>query len=84
MSVLVSDNKVYNPIDFNNFGHKYLIIGYRDDLSGSKLMTMGLIPGSEIEILRKSPFGKVYYVKANAFCIALRKKELSGMILEAK
>jgi len=42
----------------------------------SKLLSMGVLPGSRIEIIRKSPFGGSYYMAIDSHFLALRQKEL--------
>ena len=43
---------------------------------------MGLLPGTRIEMIRKSPFGNAYYVKADGVRFALREEEAASILLE--
>lgn len=49
---------------------------------GSKLMAMGVLPGSRIYVVRKSPFGGGCYVKVDNFLLALRKEEADSIVLK--
>ena len=40
-----------------------------------RLMTMGLIPGTKIEILQSAPFGDPIAVRLRAYNLALRKDD---------
>ncbi|MCB0654791.1 MAG: ferrous iron transport protein A [Saprospiraceae bacterium] len=53
-----------------------------EDPKSTKLMAMGVLPGSKVDILRKAPFGKVYYVKVDGQRLALRQDELQNIIFE--
>ena len=48
-----------------------------------KLMSMGLLPGSMVELVRKAPFGHAYYIKADGVRFALREEEAASIFLEA-
>ncbi len=46
-----------------------------------KLMAMGLLPGADISLVRKSPFGGAYYIKAKNHYVALRSIEAENVLL---
>lgn len=46
-----------------------------------KLMAMGLLPGAEISMVRTSPFGGAYYIKAKNHYVALRFEEAENVLL---
>jgi ferrous iron transport protein A len=58
------------------------IVQFSNELIGSKLMAMGVLPGSKVAVIRKSPFGGSWYVKADGTCLALRKAEVASIIVE--
>ncbi len=63
-------------------GEKYKIDGFSDDQIGGKLMTMGLLPGYKIFIIRKAPFGGGFYIKVEKSCfIALSVQEIDTIRL---
>ena len=55
---------------------------YNNPQVGSKLLAMGVLPGSQIRIVRKSPFGGGCYVKVDNFFLALRKEEADSIVLK--
>ncbi len=64
-------------------GFTYTLISYNNDQVASKLMSMGLLPGAELIIIRKAPFGGGFYIKiVGNCCIALSTSEASAMILK--
>ncbi|MBK8722139.1 MAG: ferrous iron transport protein A [Saprospiraceae bacterium] len=64
-------------------GYKYTLISYNNDVVASKLMSMGLLPGSELVIIRKAPFGGGFYIKLlENCCIALSSTEANSLVLK--
>jgi ferrous iron transport protein A len=57
-------------------------IAFDDSALACKLTSMGLLPGTRIEMIRKSPFGSAYYVKADGVRFALREEEAACILLE--
>lgn len=57
-------------------------IAFDDSALACKLTSMGLLPGTRIEMIRKSPFGSAYYVKADGVRMALRQEEAASILLE--
>ena len=47
----------------------------------SKLMAMGVLPGSEVELIRRAPFGGAWYVRVDQQHLALRRPEIEAVIL---
>lgn len=71
----------HKPAASLSLGQKARIAGFtRDDLA-SKLLTMGLLPGSTIQVVRKAPFGRSWYVLIDEYAIALRQEELSTILV---
>lgn len=58
-----------------------VVHGFTDPGLGSKLLAMGILPGSPLRVVRKGPLGSGYYVQVNRQFIALRKHELKCIIL---
>ncbi|MDX1913853.1 MAG: FeoA family protein [Saprospiraceae bacterium] len=57
-------------------------IAFDDSALACKLTSMGVLPGSRVEMIRKSPFGNAYYVKADGVRLALREEEAASILLE--
>lgn len=47
-----------------------------------KLISMGLIPGTEIVVARKAPLGDPYEIMVRGFALSLRKNEASILELQ--
>jgi len=54
---------------------------FTDERIASKLMAMGLLPGSKMQLMRKAPFGGGCYIKADNIVIALRQREAASVML---
>lgn len=65
--------------------NRYLIKGYKtlDDNFKQKLMALGFLPGVQFEILRSAPLGDPLQVRMLDTDIAVRKKDLASLQLEA-
>ncbi|GAB4454753.1 MAG: hypothetical protein OHK0036_18390 [Bacteroidia bacterium] len=57
------------------------ISGFSDDMIASKLIEMGLLPGSIVEVLRSAPLGCPLYIKVGNYRLALRKKEAEKVLV---
>ena len=54
-----------------------------DDLEcACKLMTMGILPKSQVRVIRKSPFGDALYLQLDKQKIAIRNSEGKAILLE--
>ncbi len=62
-------------------GMKGTIYYFSDEQVGSRLLTMGILPGSNIEVVRKAPLGGGIFVKVDGNYLALRKQEAASIIL---
>lgn len=54
---------------------------FTDDEIAQKLMSMGILPGTRIELVRKAPLGGGCYIKADNLLIALRTEEAARVTL---
>ena len=63
-------------------GQKSIAQNFSDSQMGGKLMTMGMLPGSLIELVRKASAGKTFFIKVNGFGMAVRKNEAANILLE--
>ena len=54
---------------------------FTDDEIAQKLMSMGLLPGTRIELVRRAPLGGGCYIKADNLLIALRTQEAARVLL---
>lgn len=58
-------------------GMSGVIERFTNEELASKLLDIGVRPGSLLRIIRKGPFGGSWYVKIDRHCVALRKHELA-------
>ncbi len=59
------------------FDTLYNIIDIKESPFTTKLINLGLAPDTSVKIVRKAPFGQVYYVKAENTTVALRMDEMA-------
>ncbi|HHJ50957.1 MAG TPA: ferrous iron transport protein A [Phaeodactylibacter sp.] len=59
-----------------------IISYFTDPRVGAKLLSMGILPGYPIKILRKTARGKTFYVKVGDNRFAIRKKEAACIVLK--
>jgi Fe2+ transport system protein FeoA len=57
----------------------YIIQSFNDRSIALRMLSMGILPGQEIRIISKSPFGYCYYVSIGNRWIAIRSEELSAI-----
>ncbi len=64
-----------------SYGKPVVVSHFGDQHLAGRLMAMGILPGSRIEVLRPAPFGGGLYVKADNLLIALRKEEAEFILV---
>ncbi len=57
-------------------------LAFSDPALAGKLTSMGLLPGTLIEMVRSAPFGNAYYIKADGVRMALREEEASSILID--
>lgn len=72
---------------------KDLGVGDRGQVSGfeeggrsyrKKLLSMGLTPGTELEVLRVAPMGDPVEIRVRGTCVSVRKGEAAALQVEKK
>jgi|GEM_PF-2009627 ferrous iron transport protein A len=63
-------------------GERGQIAGFRSDYIAGKLMAMGVLPGADVEVLRRAPLGGGWYVRIGAQRLALREDEFDSIIMQ--
>ncbi len=56
--------------------------GFSNDQVGSKLLAMGVLPGSVVRVVREAPFGGGIVIKVDSNYLALRKQEAACILLK--
>ena len=82
--VAVSPIQIQNQaLSMIKMGEMGIVACFTNDSIGNKLMSMGLMPGSSVKLIRKTPLGSTFYIKINdQFYMALRKQEAACIILK--
>lgn len=52
--------------------------------SRRRMMDMGIVPGSEIRVIRSAPFGDPVEYSVKGYSLSLRKSEASEILVEVK
>lgn len=78
--VATIDSKKY--LDRLKQGDKGFVSHFLNPKIASKLLAMGILPGSVIQMIRKAPFGGGCYIKVDNLLIALRKNEAGTIVLQ--
>lgn len=63
-------------------GQKAKVSGFVDSTIAVRLMSMGVLPGTDVTLIRKSVFGNTVMVKTPQQCLALRKNEAANILVE--
>ncbi|MFZ1029277.1 MAG: FeoA family protein [Limnoraphis robusta] len=60
------------------------ILGYEKSYRAykSKLLSMGLTPGTEFTVIRVAPFGDPIEINVRGFNLSLRKQEADALVVE--
>jgi ferrous iron transport protein A len=80
VATVLPAEKVLNAV---KTGHKSQVSHFKDTCMACKLLAMGILPGTEIELIRKAPFGGGCYVKADNILVALREEEAKCIVLRS-
>ena len=65
-----------------NPGMKLQVLSIGDSPLKQRLMSMGLIPGTEIKVLRSAPFGDPIAIGLRAYNLAMRRDDAA--LIEVK
>lgn len=71
-------NKPLSKIEVGEYG---VIDKFLDQAVAGKLLTMGVLPGSTIKVVRKAPFNGGLYLKINGYNMVLRQNEAASILL---
>ena len=70
-----------SPLSNIEVGGSGVIVQFMDNTIAGKLMTMGVLPGSRVKVIRKAPFKGGLYLKIDGSNMVLREKEAETIIL---
>ena len=63
-------------------GERGTIHSFTDDQMACKLLSMGVLPGKSLRLVRRVPFGGGLYIKVDELNIAVRLEEAKNIILQ--
>jgi len=55
---------------------------FLDEQAACKLMTMGILPGQQVQVIRKAPLGGAIYLKTERQQFAIRNKEAACILIK--
>jgi ferrous iron transport protein A len=70
-----------SPISQLKAGIAGKIAHFTNDEIAGKLMTMGVLPGSRVQVVRIAPFRGGYYLKIDGINMVVRLQEASNIIM---
>lgn len=63
-------------------GETGIIRTFTNDKMASKLLSMGVLPGKHLRLIRRVPFGGGLYIKVEEANIAVRQSEALNIMVE--
>ena len=64
-------------------GMKLRVLDLKQSKLKQRLMTMGLIPGTEVRVLRSAPFGDPIAIGLRAYNLAMRREDAESVEVQA-
>lgn len=55
---------------------------FTDDQMASKMLSMGILPGKVLKLIRRAPFGGGLYIKVEDNNMAVRDSEAQNILIE--
>ena len=62
-------------------GEKGTICCFNDEEMSLKLLEMGCLPGTEVKMSCKAPFGDPVCIKVSGYALSLRKEEAATILI---
>jgi Fe2+ transport system protein FeoA len=69
-------------LDQMKIGSISKVISFVEPTIASRLMSMGIVPGISVSIMRKSLMGSTYFLQFPQLTLALRKEEAAQIVIE--
>lgn len=73
-------NKMANAVTQLKEGNTGRISHFTNEQIAGKLVTMGILPGSSLRVVRIAPFNGGYYLKVDGMSIVVRNDEASNIM----
>lgn len=58
------------------------VAGFSNNQIAGKLLAMGVLPGSTIQVVRTTPLKSAYYLKVDGRNLAVRKEEAACILIK--
>ncbi len=71
-----------SPVTALKEGRICRIAHFTDEVIAGKLMSMGVLPGSKVRVVRIAPFNGGYYLQVDGSNMVLRTKEAESIVVE--
>ena len=65
-----------------NPGQRFKILAIDDSPLKNRLMTMGMVPGTAVAVLRSAPLGDPMAVRVRSYQLALRRSDAENIHVE--
>lgn len=65
-----------------NSGQRFIIRAVADSPLKNRLMTMGLVPGTAVTVLRSAPLGDPMALRVRSYHLALRRDDAASIEVE--
>ena len=69
-------------LDQAKIGTSAKVVSFVESKIASRLMSMGIVPGISVSIIRKSLMGSTYFLQFPQLTLALRKEEAAQIVIE--
>ncbi|QHT69808.1 ferrous iron transport protein A [Rhodocytophaga rosea] len=76
---------MFNPVKSIadlKIGEKATICCFKDEEMSLKLLEMGCLPGTEIKMSCKAPFGDPVCIRVSGYALSLRKEEAATIMIQ--
>lgn len=71
-----------SPVTTLKEGRTGRIAHFTDEVIAGKLMSMGVLPGSKVRVVRIAPFNGGYYLQVDGSNMVLRVREADSIVLD--
>jgi len=61
-----------------------ILLRYEDQAIAQRLISMGMLPGRQVHLVRSAPFSGAYYLKVDNHRIVVRDAEAKSIILNCE
>ncbi|HRO08390.1 MAG TPA: FeoA domain-containing protein [Saprospiraceae bacterium] len=77
-----SDVDVQKPLLLLRPGRSGIVKVLIENQYAGKLLALGVLPDAVVKMVRKAPFGNVFYIKLDNHQLAIRAAEAESIIIE--